>query len=82
MRKVRGWPYRLYRAASSRALGPGRFQEQPQSRCGDRVPSATNLEGLIEQLIGILDLPADEPAQRGRPCTVGFLGIGPGRAEE
>ena len=35
-----------------------------------------------EQPVGVFDFPGDQPTQRGFACPVGFLGIGPGRAEE
>ena len=63
-------------------LGTRRFQHELERRGGDRVTIGGDLEGLVEQLIGILDLPGDETPQGGLARTVGFLGIGPGRAEE
>ena len=32
--------------------------------------------------VGVLDLPGDQSPQGGLACAVGFLGIGPGRAED
>ena len=58
------------------------FEGKLERRRGDRVTIAWNLERLVKQLIGILDLPGDQCTQGGLACTIRFLGIGPGSAEE